>query len=145
MFTIPNVHMYIFTKPTVHLYRDLLLRPLTDALRGDPKAFSWSLEMNSSFFAAKTALASVPALVHPDSSIKISLTVDASDSHMGAVFQQLVRGSWAHLAFFSKKLSSAKSRYSAFDRELLAAYSAMRHFCFLLEVEILLSSPTPNL
>ena len=35
--------------------------------------------------------------------------------------------------FFSKKLSSAEFKYSAFDRELLAAYSSIRHFCFLLE------------
>ena len=101
----------------------VLLRPLKDALRGDPKAYSWSPEMDFSFSAAKTALASVPALVHPDSSAKISLT--PTWEH---VFQQLVCGSWAPLAFFSKKLSSAESRYSAFYRELLAVYSAMRHF-----------------
>ena len=37
------------------------------------------------------------------------------------------------MAFFSKKLFSAESKYSAFNRELLAAYSAFRHFRFLLE------------
>ena len=52
---------------------------------------------------------------------------------MGAVLQQDVTGSWAPLAFYSKKLSSAESRYSAIDRELFAAYSALRHFRFLLE------------
>ena len=59
--------------------------------------------------------------------------VDASDSHVGAVLQQKLQGSWSLLAFFSKKLSSAESKYSAFDRELLAAYSAVCHFRFLLE------------
>ena len=47
--------------------------------------------------------------------------------------QQDVAGSWAPLAIYSKKLSSAESRYSTFDRELFAAYSALRHFRFLLE------------
>ena len=61
------------------------------------------------------------------------MAVDASDSHVGAVLQQQLHGSWAPLAFFSKKLSSAKSKYSAFDRELLTAYSTIRHFCFLLK------------
>ena len=42
-------------------------------------------------------------------------------------------GFWAPLAFYSNKLSSAEMRYSAFDRELLAAYSALRHFRFLPE------------
>ena len=48
-------------------------------------------------------------------------------------FLQLVRGSWAPLAFFAKKLSSTKSHFSAFDRELLAAYSTVKHFRFLIE------------
>ena len=52
---------------------------------------------------------------------------------MGAVFQQLVWGTWAPLAFYSKKLSSAKTCYSAFHRELLAAFSAVKHFHFMLE------------
>ena len=111
----------------------LLLPPLTDTLKGDPKAFSWSPKMDSSLSTAKTALAYIPSLVHPDFSAKISLAVDASDSHVGDVFQQLVCGSWAPLALFSKKLSFAESWYSAFDPELLAAYSTLRHFLFLLE------------
>jgi RNase H-like domain found in reverse transcriptase len=37
------------------------------------------------------------------------------------------------LAFYSKKLDTAQMKYSAFDRELLAAYLAVRHFRFLLE------------
>ena len=47
-------------------------------------------EMDSPFSFAKSAFASVSALVCPDPSAKISLAVDASDSHVGAVFQQLV-------------------------------------------------------
>ena len=84
--------------------------------------------MDSTFVFAKSALALVPTMVHPDPSARVSQAVDASDSHVGAVFQQLVRGSWAPLAFYSKKLSSAKTRYSAFDHELLAAFSAVKHF-----------------
>ena len=121
----PNIRTHLMV---VNFYRKfilgaaLLLRPLTKALQGD-----------SVLSSAKSALALVPALVHPYSSAKISLVVDASDSHVGAVFQQLVQGSWAPLAFFSRKLSSAESCYSAFDHELLPAYSVVRHFRFLLE------------
>jgi hypothetical protein len=49
------------------------------------------------------------------------------------MLQQLRRGSWQPLAFYSKKLSGVGTRYSTFDRELLAAFSAVRHFSFLLE------------
>jgi hypothetical protein len=52
---------------------------------------------------------------------------------MGGVLQQLAGGSWQPLAFYSKKLSGAGTRHSTFDRELLAAFSAVRHFRFLLE------------
>ena len=110
-----------------------LLSPLTDALKGKAATLTWTLEMNLAFSAAKSVLSEVPTLVHPDPSAKVSLSVDASGSHIGAVLQQEVAGSWAPLAFYSKKLSSSESRYSAFDKELFAAYSALRHFRFLLE------------
>ena len=35
---------------------------------------------------------------------------------------------WVPIAFFSRILTTAEQKYSAFDRELLAAYSAIRHF-----------------
>ena len=89
--------------------------------------------MDQAFSATKTVLSEVPTIVHPDPSEKISLSVDASGSHIGAVLQQEVAGLWAPLAINSKKLSSGESRYSAFNRELFAAYSALRHFRFFLE------------
>jgi hypothetical protein len=61
------------------------------------------------------------------------LSVDASDSHVGGVLQQQVGSGWKPLAFFSKKPAPAERKYSTFDRELLAAFSTIRHFRFLLE------------
>ena len=40
---------------------------------------------------------------------------------------------WEPLCFFSRKLTSAQQKYSTFDRELLAIYSAIKHFRFLVE------------
>ena len=37
------------------------------------------------------------------------------------------------LAFFSHKLSQTERNYSAYDRELLAAYSSIKHFQLMLE------------
>jgi hypothetical protein len=53
---------------------------------------------------------------------------DASDFAVGAVLQQEIGQSWQPVAFFSRKLIPAESRYSAFDRELLAVYLAVKHF-----------------
>ena len=113
-----------------------LLAPLTNALKGSKgskKSLVWSQEMSTAFSAAKATHLAVPTLIHPVPGVPISLAVDGSDSHVGAVLQQHVQGSWAPMAFFSRKLSAAKTKYSAFDRELLATYSAIRHFRFLLE------------
>ncbi len=124
----------------VNFYRKFLrsaaqvLAPLTDALKGPGKTISWSPVMNSAFNRAKLLLSAVPELVHPQPNAAISLSVDASDTHIGSVLQQQLRDkSWAPLAFFSKKLSETEKRYSAFDRELLAAFASVRHFRFMLE------------
>ena len=47
--------------------------------------------------------------------------------------EQLTHGSWQPLAFFNRQLRPAERKYSAFDRELLALYLAVRHFHYILE------------
>ena len=74
----------------------MLLRPLTKALKGDPKDFSWTPEMDSTFTSAQSFLASLPALVHPDPSAKISLAVDARTCMLELFFRY-----WLVLASFS--------------------------------------------
>nr|VZI35905.1 unnamed protein product [Spirometra erinaceieuropaei] len=59
--------------------------------------------------------------------------VDASTVAVGAVLQQHINNSTRPLAFFSKKLSPAETRYSTFGRELLAIYLAVKHFRHFLE------------
>ncbi|GFV88801.1 retrovirus-related Pol polyprotein from transposon 17.6 [Trichonephila clavipes] len=46
---------------------------------------------------------------------------------------QVVDSELQPLAFFSRKLTSSEKSYSAYDRELLAIYSAIRHFRYMLE------------
>jgi cleavage and polyadenylation specificity factor subunit 1 len=49
---------------------------------------------------------------------------------MGAVLQQRAKkNTWQPLAFFSRK----QQNYSAYDRELLAIYEAVKHFRHMLE------------
>lgn len=62
-----------------------------------------------------------------------SIMTDASANAVGAVLQQGIDGQWRPLAFFSKKLKPAQTRYSVFGRELLAAYLAVRHFRHFVE------------
>ena len=96
----------------LNIYRKFLRRavgvlaPLTDALRGPDK----SLVSGSGLCLcrAKDLLADVPELVHPRPGAQISL---AFDSHLGSILQQLLDGSWASLATFSKKLSATECKY----------------------------------
>ena len=61
---------------------------------------------------------------------------DASDSAVGAVLQQCVNGQWQPISFFSKKLKPSETRYSTFNRELLAIYLSIKHFRHFLEGRI---------
>ncbi len=99
--------------------------------QGAPKTLEWPPA--AAFGAAKAALAAAVPLAHPAANAVLSLATDASDTHVGGVLQQLNGGRWQPLAFYSKKLSGASTRDSTFDRELLAAFRAVRHFRFLLE------------
>ncbi|KRX55525.1 Transposon Ty3-G Gag-Pol polyprotein [Trichinella sp. T9] len=80
------------------------------------------------FNAAKDAMANVTMLHHPHPTAEYALMVDASHHAIGAVLQQPVKNSWRSLAFFSKRLAATQKRYSAFGRELLAAYLATKYF-----------------
>jgi len=123
----------------INFYRRFLpgvagtLRPLTDALKGNPKSLPWSKELQTAFDSAKSALASAVSLTHPTPSAEVSLVTDASATHVGAALQQRESRGWRPLAFFSAKLSATQQKYSAFDRELLGVFLALRHFRFELE------------
>jgi hypothetical protein len=71
---------------------------------------------------------------HPNPSAPLALVKGAFTSAMGAVLQQRADNAWQPLAFFSKKLNSAQQKYSAYNRELLAVYEAVKHFRHMLKV-----------
>ncbi len=64
-----------------------ILLPLTDTLRADG-SWSWSPAIQHSFQLIKETLAAVATLTYPDPAANLSLAVDASNTHIGAVLQQ---------------------------------------------------------
>ena len=52
---------------------------------------------------------------------------------MGAVLQQQTKDVWQPLPFFSRKLSPAQQKYSAYEPEVLAIYEAVKYFRHMLE------------
>ncbi|GFY09904.1 gag-pol polyprotein [Trichonephila clavipes] len=110
---------------------------LSEFLKGskgkkDSKPLNWSSEAITAFQRCKQALADA-ALAHPSPSAPLALHVDASDYAIGGALHQVVDCELQPLAFFSRKLTSSEKSYSAYDRELLAIYSAIRHFRYMLE------------
>jgi hypothetical protein len=110
-----------------------IMQPLYGALAGKPKNLVWSTTMLTAFENAKNALANATMLTFPRENAPTAITTDASGTAIGAVLQQKVGDIWQPLAFFSRQLRSPEQKYSAFDRELLALYLAVRHFRYFLE------------
>ena len=80
----------------------------------------WNESAEAAFSESKQILANATLLVHPDLSAQLNITYDASDFAVSGVLQQYIANVSQPLSFFSKKLNPAETRYSAFDRELLA-------------------------
>nr|VZH96049.1 unnamed protein product [Spirometra erinaceieuropaei] len=100
---------------------------------GPKRTFELTSAALTSFEQVKDLLADATLLTHFHADAPISLMVDSSNVAVGAVLQQSLPDSTVPLAFFSKKLSKAETRYSTFGRELLAAYLAVKHLRHLLE------------
>ena len=113
-----------------------ILQPLHTMLTGSSKSdqcLVWTPEAEAAFTRVKEALADATLLVHPQSDAPTCLITDASDIAVGAVLQQQIDSVWSPLAYFSRKLTPAETRYSTSDRELLAVYLAIRHFQHFIE------------
>ena len=121
----------------INFYRRLIPKfadivyPLTNMIKMCPnsKTLDFSADALASFETIKDSLAKVSALAHPSCEIDgYHLVTDASNYAMGAALHQISNGEVTPIGFFSKKLSEPQVKYSAFDRELLAAYHAVLHF-----------------
>ncbi len=105
-----------------------ILKPLTILLKGGAKTLEWTISAQEAFQNAKRLLAAVVPLQHPSPNAELSLATDASNTHIRGVMQQKPGDHWRPLGFFSRKLTDTESRYYTFDRELLAAHAAIKHF-----------------
>ena len=112
------------------------LQPLNNFLKGSKKGnapITLTEEAKNASVESKDALANATLLAYPITGSPISIAVDASDFAIGAVLQQRVDNAWQPLGFFTKTLSSAQRKYSAYDRELLAIFSAVKRFKYAIE------------
>ncbi|GBL82872.1 Retrovirus-related Pol polyprotein from transposon 17.6 [Araneus ventricosus] len=106
---------------------------LKGAKRNDKTPITWTEEDRNAFEKCKHDLAEATVLYHPSANATLAIVVDASDNAIGAALQQQVNTGWQPLAFYSKSLSPAQRRYSAYDKELLAAYMTIKYFRHMVE------------
>ena len=106
---------------------------LKDSKKNDKRKIPWTPETEAAFEAVKNNMANVISGTFLKNNSALALVTDASSTARGATLEQLDDGIWKPLGFFSRKMSLAETRYSAYDRELLAIFSALKFFRHIVE------------
>lgn len=119
--------------PNIAQNQTVLNDYLKGAKKNDKTKIVWSDKAEEEFQTCKKLIANAVLLAHPNPDAKLILHVDASDIAIGGALSQMVEKEMQPLAFFSRKLSATERNYSAYDRELLAAYASIKHFRHMLE------------
>lgn len=104
--------------------------PLTELTKESVK-FDWGHQQEASFRRLKKAIAEGPVLALPDPSLPFVVHTDASGFAIGAVLQQDQGKGLQPIAYLSKKMLDAETRYPVHEQELLAiihSLSSWRHY-----------------
>jgi transposase InsO family protein len=113
--------------------------PLTDLLKALPaqvrrksKAkLEWLPLHQTAFEAIRQALAAPPLLRIFDPKLPCKVSVDASKVALGGVLEQEEHDQWRPVAYYSRKLTPAETRYTTRERECLAVKQCLvvwRHY-----------------
>ena len=92
--------------------------------------FTWGTAEQEAFDALKYALTHAPILAPPDYSKPFLVTCDSSGFAVGAVLSQGEGDDMRVVAFESRKMSDAETRYENHDKELLAVIHALKKWDF---------------
>jgi len=113
----------------VNYYRDMWIRrshtlaPLT-ALTSKNVKWHWTSVEQNAFDAMKKIISRETLLTYPNFNLPFEIHTDASHSQLGAVISQQGRP----IAFYSRKLNPAQTRYTTTERELLSIVETLKEF-----------------
>lgn len=102
-------------------------KPLTTLLKKDIP-FIFDQYCQKAFDTLKEYLTTEPILIYPNFEEPFVLTTDASMFAIGAILSQGQIGKDLPIAFASRTLCPAETKYSVIERELLAIVWAVKHF-----------------
>ena len=108
----------------------LKARPLTDLTR-ESVPWNWQAKEEKAFCELKRSLVVAPILHMPNFELPFVVTTDASLVSVGAILEQNFGQGLQPVAYESRKLNPAETRYSAYERELLGivwAIGKWRHY-----------------
>ena len=113
----------------VNYYRDMwkrrseILAPLT-ALTSSRTKWKWTDIHQHAFDRMKRTVSRETLLAYPDFTKPFEVHTDASDYQLGSVISQNGRP----VAFYSRKLNPAQTRYTTTEKELLAIVETLKEF-----------------
>jgi len=87
-----------------------LAKPLTNLTKKDVP-YEWTGEHQNAFEELKKSLSTEPLLIYPDFKQPFIVACDASTKAIGAVLSQLREGEERPVAYYSRQLNSAESKY----------------------------------
>ena len=129
----------------------IMSRPLNLKLHGYSKKAKgkrvyWQDDDKEAFYALQSAIDNCPVLYYPDPEGEIFLETDASDYGMGAYLYQKAEGGERPIAFVSKTLQGAQTRWSTPEKEAYAIFYALQKLEHLLrDVHFILRTDHKNL
>ena len=94
-------------------------------LTSEKKKFEWTDKATQAVEALKKSILEAPVLAKFDRDLPTRVTTDASAVGIGAVLEQEHGSQWRPVAFWSRKLKDAETRYSATDIEWLAVVDSI--------------------
>ncbi|KAK7113091.1 uncharacterized protein [Littorina saxatilis] len=117
-----------FYRSYINSYASIAI-PLTDMTKkSQPDKLKWDERSRQSFEKLKEAICKTPVLCMPDHEKEFVLRTDASDRGIGAVLMQEQDKTLRPLAYQSKKLNGAESRYATVEKECLATVWGIQKF-----------------
>ncbi|XP_052749773.1 uncharacterized protein K02A2.6-like [Galleria mellonella] len=97
-------------------------------LTSSRKKWKWTKELQTAFEKVKTCITKTRPLIAYDDKRMLYLACDASEKGLGAVLFHKEHNIEQPVAYASRKLKPAESKYSVIDREALAIYFGIKKF-----------------